>query len=85
MTLSRRDEGKKGACRRKTKLLPFKVPLRDSLHPECAELSPCHWWLAVEAPCGRELMASKKEVVPAPDATDQKTAVRFYATGSVDV
>ena len=49
MTLSRRDEGKKGACRRKTKLLPFKVPLRDSLHPECAELSPCHWWLAVVA------------------------------------
>ena len=30
-------------------------------------------------------MVSKKEVVPAPDATDQKTAVRFYATGSVDV
>ena len=44
-----RDEGKKGACSLKTKLLPFKVPLRDSLHPECAELSPCHWWLAVEA------------------------------------
>ena len=34
--------------------------------------------------CGRELMASKK-VVPAPDATDQKTVVRFYATESVDV
>lgn len=33
----------------KTKLLPFKVPLRDSLHPECAQLSLCHWWLAVEA------------------------------------
>ena len=30
-------------------------------------------------------MASKKEVVPAPDATDQKTGVRFYAPGSVDV
>ena len=44
-----RDEGKKGACSLKTKLLPFKVPVRDSLHPECAELSPCHWWLAVEA------------------------------------
>ena len=29
-------------------------------------------------------MASKK-VVPAPDATDQKTGVRSYATGSVDV
>lgn len=29
-------------------------------------------------------MASKK-VVPAPDATDQKTGVRFYATGGVDV
>ena len=43
------DEGKKGACSLKTKLLPFKVPLRDSLHPECAELSLCHWWLAVEA------------------------------------
>ena len=42
------DEGKKGACSLKTKLLPFKVPLRDSLHPECAELSLCHWWLAVE-------------------------------------
>ena len=40
---------KKGACSLKTKLLPFKVPLRDSLHPECAELSLCHWWLAVEA------------------------------------
>ena len=35
--------------------------------------------------CGRELMASKKEVVPAPDATDQKTGVRSYATGGVDV
>ena len=33
----------------KTKLLPFKVPLRDSLHPECAELSLYHWWLVVEA------------------------------------
>ena len=43
------DEDKKGACRLKTKLLPFKVSLRDSLHPECAELSLCHWWLAVEA------------------------------------
>ena len=43
------DEGKKGACSLKTKLLPFKVPLRDSLHPECAELSLCHGWLAVEA------------------------------------
>ena len=43
------DEGKKGACSLKTKLLPFKVPLRDSLHPECVELSLCHWWLAVEA------------------------------------
>ena len=28
-------------------------------------------------------MASKK-VVPAPDAIDQKTGVRFYANGSVD-
>lgn len=35
--------------------------------------------------CGRELMASKKKVVSAPDATDQKTGVKFYATGSVDV
>ena len=43
------NEDKKGACSLKTKLLPFKVPLRDSLHPECAELSLCHWWLAVEA------------------------------------
>jgi len=43
------DEGKKGACNLKTKLLSFKVPLRDSLHPECAELSLCHWWLAIEA------------------------------------
>ena len=43
------DECKKGACSLKTTLLPFKVPLRDSLHPECAELSLCHWWLAVEA------------------------------------
>ena len=42
-------EEKKGACSLKTKLLPFKVPLHDSLHPECAELSLCHWWLAVEA------------------------------------
>ena len=38
-----------GACGLKTKRLPFKVPLRDSLHPECAELSLCHGWLAVEA------------------------------------
>ena len=30
-------------------------------------------------------MASKKEVVPAPDATDQKTGVRSYAPSSVDV
>ena len=36
------DECKKGACSLKTKLLPFKVPLRDSLHPECAEPSLCH-------------------------------------------
>ena len=43
------NEGKKGACGLKTKLLLLKVPLRDSLHPECAELSICHWWLAVEA------------------------------------
>ena len=39
---------KRGPCGLKTKLLPFKVPLGDSLHPECAELSLCHWWLVVE-------------------------------------
>ena len=42
-------KAKKGACGLKTKSLLLKVPLRDSLHPECAELSLCHWWLAVEA------------------------------------